>query len=193
MGTGSTGPRHARRSEVSEIIHGNRQVRDVEVLERVADGLGVPRPLMRLLAHAPGDDDAYGGEVTVTGASEGVSAEMLRRHVLALGGVTAFGVPIKGLGELLNIGELLDLGGPAPVLGGPQRARPHVVWDRAGHHPCPRRGAAGVRLAHGAITDVVKLSSVQARTRLAPLAAALATRPGCDAKELARQVAATRA
>jgi hypothetical protein len=41
---------------------------------------------------------------------EGVSAEMLRRHVLALGGVAAFGAPVKGLGELLA-----KLGDPAPL------------------------------------------------------------------------------
>ncbi|MGH3929763.1 MAG: helix-turn-helix domain-containing protein [Pseudonocardiaceae bacterium] len=40
-------------SEVSEIIHGTRQVRDVTVLERIGDGLGVPRPFLRLLASAP--------------------------------------------------------------------------------------------------------------------------------------------
>ncbi len=38
---------------------------------------------------------------------------MLRRHVLALGGIAAVGAPI--IGELLNIGELLDLSGPAPA------------------------------------------------------------------------------
>jgi hypothetical protein len=35
--------------------------------------------------------------------------------VLALGPIAAFGAPIKGLGELLNIGGLLDLSGPAPA------------------------------------------------------------------------------
>ncbi|MGH4000592.1 MAG: helix-turn-helix domain-containing protein, partial [Pseudonocardiaceae bacterium] len=100
-------------SEVSEIMHRGRQVRDITVLERIADGLGVPRPFLRILADAPGvdgQDGAYGGEVTVAGPPEGVSAEMLRRHVLALGGVAAFGVPVKGLGELLA-----KLGDPAPL------------------------------------------------------------------------------
>ena len=35
--------------------------------------------------------------------------------MLALGPISAFGAPIKGLGELLNIGGLLDLSGPAPA------------------------------------------------------------------------------
>jgi transcriptional regulator with XRE-family HTH domain len=86
-------------SEVSEIIHGGRQVRDVTVLERIVDGLGVPRPFLRLLQHAPGEDGAYSEDVTVAEPFEGMSAEMLRRHLLALGGVTAFGGVITGLGE----------------------------------------------------------------------------------------------
>jgi transcriptional regulator with XRE-family HTH domain len=86
-------------SEVSEIIHGGRQVRDATVLERIADGLGVPRPFLRLLTHAPGEDGAYSEGVTVAEPFEGVSAEMLRRHLLALGGVTAFGGIVTGLGE----------------------------------------------------------------------------------------------
>ena len=51
----------------------------------------------------------------------------------------------------------------------------------------------GLRLAHNAITDVTKLSSVRVRTQLASLVEALETRSGSDAKELARlarQVAA---
>jgi tetratricopeptide (TPR) repeat protein len=51
----------------------------------------------------------------------------------------------------------------------------------------------GLRLAHDAITDVTKLTSVRARRKLIPLAQALETRPGSDARELARmarQVAA---
>jgi transcriptional regulator with XRE-family HTH domain len=53
-----------------------------------------------------------------------------------------------------------------------------------------------LRLANEAITGVAQLSSQRARDRLAPLAAALGSRPGSDYRELAlmtRQVAATRA
>jgi hypothetical protein len=55
----------------------------------------------------------------------------------------------------------------------------------------------GLQLAHGAVAHVTKLSSVRARQQyLTPLAVALETRPGGDAKQLARmtrQVIATRA
>jgi hypothetical protein len=51
----------------------------------------------------------------------------------------------------------------------------------------------GLPLAHSAITDVTKLTSVRTRIQLMPLAEALEARPGSDAKDLARmarQVAA---
>ena len=54
----------------------------------------------------------------------------------------------------------------------------------------------GLKLAHHAVTAVTRLSSMHARQRLEPLAAALAARPGSDYRELARmarQVASTRA
>jgi hypothetical protein len=41
-------------------------VRDVTVLERICDGLGVPREFMRLAGCAEGDG-AYPGRVTVAG------------------------------------------------------------------------------------------------------------------------------
>ncbi len=44
----------------------------------------------------------------------------------------------------------------------------------------------GLRLAHGAITAVTKISSVRARRRLEPLVAALEARPGRDERDLAR-------
>jgi hypothetical protein len=51
----------------------------------------------------------------------------------------------------------------------------------------------GLPLAQGAITAVSKLSSVRARRRLHPLAAALETRPGRDARDLARMARQTTA
>jgi hypothetical protein len=45
---------------------------------------------------------------------------------------------------------------------------------------------SGLPLVHGAITSVRKLSSVEVRRRLQPLAAALKARPGRDAQDLAR-------
>ena len=99
-------------SEVSEILKG-RRVLSYDLLVRIADRLGIPRELMGLSYGTSGGEGFYRGEATVAGAPEGVSAEMLRRHVLALGGIAAVGAPI--IGELLNIGELLDLSGPAPA------------------------------------------------------------------------------
>lgn len=94
-------------SEVSEILKG-RRVKDIMVLERIADRLGIPRELMSLSAYSP-DGTYCGGEVTVTDRPEEASAEVLRRHALALGGVAAFGAQIQGLGQLA------ELVGPASV------------------------------------------------------------------------------
>jgi hypothetical protein len=44
----------------------------------------------------------------------------------------------------------------------------------------------GLQLAHSAITDTTKLTSVRARRQLVPLAEALEARPGTDARDLAR-------
>jgi hypothetical protein len=70
-------------------------VKDYRLLERIADGLGIPRELMGLSWWAAdgsyaGQDETYAGEVTVAETPEGVSADMLRRHVLALGATAAF-------------------------------------------------------------------------------------------------------
>jgi len=90
-------------SEVSEILKG-RQVRDVLVLERIADGLGIPRGLMRL-AGAPAED-AYPGDATDAGAPpDEADHEMLRRrfqHFLALAAGAAMGAPVPGVGELAD-------------------------------------------------------------------------------------------
>jgi transcriptional regulator with XRE-family HTH domain len=93
-------------SEVSEILHG-RTVRDVTVLERIADGLGIPRVWMRLGGVAETKDGAYGGAGTSAELPEDVIAEMFRRHLLALGAIGTVGVAA--------VGELAELPGPAPV------------------------------------------------------------------------------
>jgi transcriptional regulator with XRE-family HTH domain len=51
-------------SEVSDVLKG-RTVRDVTVLERIGDGLGVPRAWMRLAGVAGSEEGSYGGEGTV--------------------------------------------------------------------------------------------------------------------------------
>ncbi len=93
-------------SEVSNILNG-RTVRDVTVLERIADGLGIPRARMRLAGVAGREDGSYGGEVTDADPPEEVIAEMFRRHLLALGAITTMGGAA--------VGELVELPGSAPV------------------------------------------------------------------------------
>jgi transcriptional regulator with XRE-family HTH domain len=91
-------------SEVSAILQG-RQVRDVTVLERIVDGLGVPRAFMRL---SGGADDTYSGGDVVPESPEEVE-EMYRRVLLANAGVSVVGRPVDKLGELLALPD------PAPV------------------------------------------------------------------------------
>jgi transcriptional regulator with XRE-family HTH domain len=91
-------------SEVSAILQG-RRVRDVTVLERIVDGLGVPRAFMRLSGGAEG---AYSGEGAVAESSEEVE-ETHRRVLLANAGVSVVGRPVD------KLGELIALPGPAPV------------------------------------------------------------------------------
>ncbi|MGH3913226.1 MAG: hypothetical protein ACRDTC_07435, partial [Pseudonocardiaceae bacterium] len=86
-----------------------------DVLVRIATGLGVPPERMGLSWwgrdgswHGPGG--AYSEEATVVDTPEGVSAEMLRRHLIALGGAAMVGTPIAKLGALLA-----ELSGPAPL------------------------------------------------------------------------------
>ncbi|MGH3755508.1 MAG: helix-turn-helix domain-containing protein [Pseudonocardiaceae bacterium] len=85
-------------SEVSEILKG-RRVRDVTVLERIADGLEVPRAAMRV---SGGPEGAYPGKDAVTESPEEV-AEMYRRVLLAGAGVALGARPVDRLGELLAL------------------------------------------------------------------------------------------
>lgn len=109
-------------SEVSEIFKG-RQVIAYDVYERIATGLGIPPELMGMSWWGP--DGTYCGGVTVANPSEGVSAEMLRRHLIALGATAAFGAQIKGLGELLG-----ELGDPQPVPLPSRLGQVHVAQVR---------------------------------------------------------------
>ncbi|MGH3855993.1 MAG: helix-turn-helix domain-containing protein, partial [Pseudonocardiaceae bacterium] len=78
-------------SEVSEIRQG-RRVRDVGVLERIADGLGVPRAWMGL---------SY-GEETPDAPSVGTEVDeaMKRRVLFAATSGAVFGPALRGRGEL---------------------------------------------------------------------------------------------
>ncbi|MCA1676191.1 MAG: hypothetical protein LC799_29780, partial [Actinobacteria bacterium] len=94
----------------------------------------------------------------------------------------------------LDVAEPLAVASVRRWEGGSERARTRsaillaVIHARSGEPDAPE-------LAHRAITDVTKIASVRTRRRLEPLAAELESRPGSDAKELARmarQVATTR-
>ena len=76
-------------SEVSEILKG-RQVRDVWVLERIADGLGIPRAWMGL---------SYGEQAPESSAEEEVDEEMKRRTLLAATSAAALGQTLPELGQ----------------------------------------------------------------------------------------------
>ena len=109
-------------SEVADIVAG-RRVENYHLLVRIAEGLDIPPERMGLSWWSP--DGTYCGQDTVAEPPEVVSAEMLRRHLLALGATTVFGAPIKGLGELLA-----QLGDPAPVPLPSQLSYVHVVKVR---------------------------------------------------------------
>jgi transcriptional regulator with XRE-family HTH domain len=79
-------------SEVSEILKG-RRVRDVTVLERIAEGLGIPREYMGL---SYGEHSTYRGEVTVSDPREGDDDEMRRRAVLLAAPVALWGRALFG-------------------------------------------------------------------------------------------------
>ncbi len=85
-------------SEVSEILKGTRRVDNYRVLERIAEGLGIPRDRMGLSYGANG---AYLEEVTV--AEPEKAEDMLRRHLLAQGGIALTGATVTKLGELLAV------------------------------------------------------------------------------------------
>ncbi len=63
---------------------------------RLTPTLAAQRTLMGL---SYGKNSIYGGQSTVADPSQGVDAEMLRRHQIALGGGIAVGAPVAKLGE----------------------------------------------------------------------------------------------
>jgi transcriptional regulator with XRE-family HTH domain len=110
---------------ISEIIHG-RQVMSYEVLVAVSRGLGVPPERMGLSwwgrdGRWYGPAGTYPEGVTVAHTPEGVSADMLRRHLIALGGITMVGAPVSKMGQLLA-----ELGGLPPVPLPSQLSPAHV-------------------------------------------------------------------
>jgi len=90
-------------SEVSEILKG-RRVRDVTVLERIAEGLGIPRELMGLSygGHGAGSEDSAYPE-TEDGPGPEVEEEMRRRALIAATSLAALGRVVTSLGELAEL------------------------------------------------------------------------------------------
>jgi hypothetical protein len=231
-----------------------------DVLVALAKGLAIPPERMGLSWWGPegrwyGPEGSYPGGVRVAYAPKGVDAEMLRRHLIAWGGVVMAGAPVAKVGELLDdLGTLdpvpmpsrlsyldvarvrdmtrrlavgdtsyadpgmaaaaaagatgwLDVPGPEPVTRSLMVAvaelRIEAGWGRQISRTMTaivlatvhvRAGEQhGLQLAHRAITDATKLTSVRIRKKLLPLAQALESRPGSDTQQLARmarQVAA---
>jgi transcriptional regulator with XRE-family HTH domain len=83
-------------SEVSEILSG-RKVMGYAVLERISEGLGIPRGLMGL---------AY-DEATTEPVGEEVDEEVERRKLLALAGAILCGAPVFGQPESLSVRRVL--------------------------------------------------------------------------------------
>lgn len=82
-------------------------VQNYGLLERIAEGLGIPRELMGLSWWGPdgsyaGQHATYAERATVTDPLEGVTDEMLRRHLLATAGTAALGKAVLGIGTLLD-------------------------------------------------------------------------------------------
>lgn len=154
-------------SEVSAILKG-RRVKDIGLLERIVNRLAIPRELIGLSAYGP--DGTYCGQQKVADPPEGASARMLRRHVLALGGVAAFGAQIEGLGELVE----LTFGPPVPL---PDRIfEVHVEQVRD-----LTRGLGSTRRAYGSDPQVSGSAAEQGIRLLAV--------PGAEPVKRALQVA----
>lgn len=66
------------------------------VLERIADGLGIPRERMGL---SYGPEHTYPEQVTVAEPEE--AEDVFRRHLLAQGGIALTGATVTKLGELV--------------------------------------------------------------------------------------------
>lgn len=94
---------------VADIVARRRRVENYYLLKRITSGLSIPPEFMGLSWWGP--DGTYCGEVTTAEPRKGVSAEMLRRHLIAGGVAATFGGQLKGLGELLDLGEP----GPVPL------------------------------------------------------------------------------
>ena len=153
-------------SEVSEILAG-RRVMVYDVLVRIAEGLGIPRERMGLSYGDAGPPGTYPEEATVAEPDE--AENMLRRHLIALGGTAMTGATVTKLGHLLAA-----LPGPPPV-------------------PLPARlGSVHVRQVRD-LTQRLDVGDFYSDPQVCSSAAALGTRlldvPGTEPVKCALQVA----
>jgi len=156
-------------SEVSEILKG-RQVRDVTVLERICDGLGIPRELMGL---SYGEPSAYRGEVEVTVSGE-VGEDMQRRDVLAAGFLATFG-------SVPSFVALLDHSAAPDEVPLPSRLGASDVAEirnsTAQLRTAAQRGGGQARAASVAAAHYRRFTAVPATERCAGLVDARRDRP----------------
>lgn len=147
-------------SEVSEIL-GGRRVLSYAVLERICDGMGIPRGHMGMAyADADGKPTTYSEDET--GVDSEVDDDMISRRFLgmasaALLGGAAVGAPIMQLGTTLlgEEGGLRLLSGPAGRLGKTDvpwiKDMTAKVWELDLQHG----GGAAYGLARGVAEQVV--------------------------------------
>jgi transcriptional regulator with XRE-family HTH domain len=157
-------------SEVCEILKG-RRVRDVWVLERIADGLGVPRAWMGLGYGEEGSD--------APSAEEDVDEEMRRRALFAAVSAATLGQVLRGVGEPVEVA--LSAGQELPSrLGMCHVQAVRAVTDRLHSVACHCGGQA--ELVGAAATLYTRWMQVPAteviKARLAAALAELHTQAG---------------
>ncbi|MGH3546150.1 MAG: helix-turn-helix domain-containing protein [Mycobacteriales bacterium] len=150
-------------SEVSEIIKGGRRVLAYDLLERIADGLGIPRGHMGLAyADADGNLTTYAGEGGATDPDPEVDDEMISRRFLGMTSVALLGETVlDGLimqlgGSLLGEpGGIRLLNGPAGTLGKHDIAWIRTATDRFRELESEYGGLAVYGAARGLAEQVV--------------------------------------
>ena len=165
--------------QVADIITGRRaRVMVYDVLVRTAEGLSIPRERMGLSFWGPdgkwyGPPGTYPGRViTSANTPKVVTAAMLRRHLIAWGGIIMAGVPVAKVGERLDdLGEL-------PPVSQPSRLSPAHVAQVAN----TTRSLRDLSRAHGSNPELSSAAANQA-TRLLDL-------PGTEPVKRALMVAA---
>lgn len=160
---------------VNEIINGRRSVRELDVFERVADGLGMPddaRHLLGLASRRPVRgggtecDPADSPEVTRVYAEQAAAAQEIRSHARAADEIDVLAV--RGLG-LIGLNDSLLRSSLARPSGERLRLRvlllhpdcPALAIRAAEIGESPESMAIGVRLAAARVHDLADICDVQ--------------------------------